>query len=106
VEVSLSQVRQCWPCVGGCVVYKTDEGSYGARIGTCSLQILQHWKLLLQGKVVLLTLLLCHCSVLLVSSRFSNGGNNKCIALFIHGNDACGAPSIGATSQFPNQPIG
>jgi hypothetical protein len=68
-------------CIGGWVV----EGSWAPAIRSCSLQVLQCVKLLLQGKVILFTLFLCHCTVLLARSRVNDDRSNKYIALLILG---------------------
>ena len=39
-------------------------------------------------------------TVLIVSKRVSDGGNNQNLMLFICGNAMCGAPNINGTSQF------
>jgi hypothetical protein len=44
-------------------------------------------------------------TVLLVSSRVSDGDNSQNLMLFIRGNAMSGAPSINGTNQFPNPPI-
>jgi hypothetical protein len=44
-------------------------------------------------------------TVLLVSSRVSDGGTSKNLILFIRENSISGAPSIRGANQFPNPPI-
>jgi hypothetical protein len=51
---------------------------------------------------MLFTLYVCRGTVLLASSRDSDGGSKKYI-VFIRGYATCSGPSIGAIVPFPNQ---
>jgi len=44
-------------------------------------------------------------TILLISSKVSDGRSNQNLMLFIRGNATSGAPSISSTSQFPKPPI-
>lgn len=44
-------------------------------------------------------------TILLISSKDREGGNNQNLMLFIRGKAISGAPIINGTNQFPNPPI-